>query len=168
MLLFNLCSLPVFPLSATVPLLVCWQLAVLLGTMLIFFDLKFRVLPNVLLALLILPGLALAWFHDDFSLHVLCLALAGCVILLLHRMSAAFGFFALGGGDLKFIAVSAAWLDLMSLLVMVTLACSMTLLGVWACCARTKSSFLKACVPFGPGLVSAFWLLVLLSGRIVI
>ena len=93
-------------------------------------DIRFRTIPNALSALMALAGLGAVWFSQGgvaaaYALAHLAVALAAGMLL--------YGLGMWGGGDAKFYAASASWLDLWDfprLAVSIALA-GLILLIVW-------------------------------------
>lgn len=151
------------PLIAAAPCLVA----------LIFIDLEHKILPNILILILGAIGLVrleliyLAGQMDISSIALEYLGGAALFMALGLAMQFAFKKFAnkdaLGMGDVKFFALSGLWLGLSNVGIFFILS------GVFGVIlgAAWKTVTKQAAFPFGPALITAFFLILCLDGSLL-
>ena len=134
---------------------------------LVVIDLRYKILPNILLGVLAVIGLIrIALIHignnlaDPFLVidyFIAAAVYAGLAYILGVIMKRVLGKNALGMGDVKFFAVAGLWLGMNALpyFCVISGVLGVALGGVWQ---KTKG---ERAFPFGPALIAAFWVLLI-------
>ncbi|WP_432786179.1 hypothetical protein AAEX37_00290 [Oligella sp. MSHR50489EDL] len=126
-------------------------------------DLKLRILPDLLLLLFALLGLAYSYFVIDsiillrLAIVVLWVGCAKIVQVLSGKLVNCPSSTGLGSGDIKFIAALACWFDMPQWLFLVALACAIALIVIVLKALLFKRR--AGAIAFGPYLSLAAWLL---------